>query len=125
MSWQTILILLMSVSTMTAAQLFYKRGTLDLKNLDFSISGVLNLIIQIFQNGWLIGGTILFGIGFIFYLFILSKLQLNIAYPILVGAGIISITIISWFLFKEPLSWLQILGIVVILSGVFLLLPKH
>lgn len=125
MSWQNLLILSVPIFTITVAQLCYKKGVLELGELNFSFPNFLNLITRIFQNGWMIGGTVLFGIGFIFYLFILSKYQLNIVYPILVSAGIVSITITSWFLFKESLSWLQILGIIAVIFGVFLLLPKH
>jgi len=125
MFWQNFLILLIPIFTITAAQLCYKKGVLGLGDLDFSLSGILNLIPQIFQNGWLIGGIILFGVSFLFYLFVLMKFQLNIAYPILVSGGLILITIASWFFFKEPLSWLQILGIIIIIFGIFLLLPKH
>lgn len=124
MSWQNLFILLIPIFAIAAAQLCYKKGVLGLGELNFSYSGFLNLIPRIFQNGWLIMGIALFGIGFLLYLFVLNKIQLNVAYPVLVSGGIILITIASWFLFKESLSWLQILGIITIIFGIYLLLPK-
>lgn len=121
---QTILILVIPIFTAAIAQLFFKKGILGLGNLDFSISGILALIPRILQSGWLVGGIILFGISFLVYLFALSKFQLNIAYPIFVSAGVILIASASWFFFKETLSWPQILGIVAIIFGIFLLATK-
>lgn len=121
---QTILVLIIPIVTAAVAQLCFKKGISSLGRLDFSFSGVLSLIPRILQNGWLVGGMILFGISFLVYLFALSKSQLNIAYPIFVSAGVIIISLASWFFFKETLSWLQISGVVLIIFGIFLLATK-
>lgn len=121
---QTILVLIIPIVTAAIAQLCFKKGISGLGNLDFSLSGVLSLIPRILQNGWLVGGMILFGISFLVYLFALSKSQLNIAYPIFVSAGVIIISLASYFLFKETLSWLQISGVALIILGIFLLATK-
>lgn len=122
MSLQALVILLILVFTTTLAQLFYKKGALDLKDFDFSFSNAPSLISHTFQNIWLLGSILLFLISFFLYLFVLTRLQLNIAYPILVSAGIVLIAVASWFFFRESLSLSQILGIVAIIFGIFLLL---
>lgn len=125
MNFSTFLVLIIPILTASAAQICFKKGISDLGSLDFSFSNLFYLIIRIFQSGWLIGGVLLFGISFLFYLINLSKFQLNIVYPILVSVGMILIIIASKFLFKESLSSSQILGIIIIMIGIFLLFFKR
>lgn len=124
MSFPTILALLVSVVTASTAQFFLKKGVLNLTHLDLSFSGLLKLFASIFQNKWLFLGSLLFIFSFIFYLFVLSKLQLNLAYPVMVSAGIVLVAIGSWIFFQEQISQWQILGIFLIVFGIFLLFPK-
>ncbi|MCU1480381.1 MAG: cation transporter [Subtercola sp.] len=46
---------------------------------------------------------------------------LGIAYAVWGGVGIVLVTIISWLVFKEFLSWVQIAGIALVIGGVLLL----
>ena len=124
MSFSTILALLVSVITAGAAQIFLKKGVLNLTDLDLSFSSLLKLFVSIFQNKWLFLGASLFIFSFIFYLFVLSKLQLNLAYPVMVSAGIVLVAIGSWAFFQEQVSQWQILGIFLIIFGIFLLFPR-
>ncbi len=124
MSFPTILALLVSVVTASTAQFFLKKGVLNLTDLDLSFSGLLKLFVSIFQNKWLFLGALLFIFSFIFYLFVLSKLQLNLAYPVMVSAGIVLVAIGSWIFFQEQISQWQILGIFLIIFGIFLLFPR-
>ena len=120
---QSFLILIVPILAV-AGQLCFKKGVLEMGDLTFSLSGIFYLIPRIFQNIWLVTGIFLFGFGFLLYLFVLSKLQLNIAYPIMVSAQILLITLFSWFFFKAPLSLVQLLGIVAMIFGIFFLMPK-
>ena len=121
---QIILFFAISICTTVGAHLLFKKGVLKLGELNFSFSSMFHIVGQILQNVWIILGVILFGISFFTWLFILSKMQLNIAYPIIISVEAILVTIISWFLFHEYLSWPQILGIVAIIIGIFLIYTK-
>lgn len=118
------LIILIPILTATTAQILFKKGISEFGNLEFSVSGVFNLIPRILQSPWLLTGMFLFGISFLVYLFVISKLQLSVAYPIITSAGVILISLIAWVFFKEALSVLQIVGIAVIVFGIFLLTTK-
>lgn len=124
MTLQTVLILSLPVLLASLAQFCFKKGVLNLGDLNFSLLGLFSLLPKIFQNIWLVIGLFLFGLSFLFYLFALSKFQLNIVYPMVVSAGIAIITILSWILFREGLSTLQILGIIAIIFGIFLIFPR-
>lgn len=119
-----ILLFVIPVFVASVAQIFFKKGVSSLGNLSFSFSGIIGLILRILHSGWLLAGIGLFGIGFLLYLFTLSKIQLNMAYTIFVSSVMIVITFASWFFLKETLSWLQILGVILIISGIFLLATK-
>lgn len=120
--YQTYLILLVSILSTVTAQLFLKRGVLDLGNLNISINSFLGLIPRIFQNVWLLGGLFLYGISFFLWLFIISKIKLNTAYPIAASLNFSLVVIFSWLFLKEQILPVQILGIAVIIFGIFLLL---
>lgn len=46
---------------------------------------------------------------------------LGIAYAIWAGIGVVLVALISWLVFHEPLSLLQVAGIVLVVGGVTLL----
>lgn len=120
----TLFFLLISVVTAGIAQFFLKKGVSILGDLDFSLSTLFNTIINIFRNPYLLIGMFLFVVSFLFYLITLSKLKLNLAYPVMVSAGIILVAIGSWIFFGETLSSIQIIGIALIILGIFLLIPR-
>lgn len=118
------LFLFVPTLTATTAQIFLKKGMLKIGNMEICFSNFFCLIGRLFKNVWLITGIIFFGISFLSYLFVLSNLQLNIVYPVIVSAGIILISFFSWLLFKETFSKSQILGIIIIIFGIFVLVIK-
>ncbi len=120
--FQTILFLAISIFATVTAQLLLKKGTLLLGKLEFSLPNLLNLIFQVFHNVYLFLGLFAFGIAFLFWLFVLSKIQLNVIYPISTSLTLCLVTAASWFLFKEYLSFYQVLGIGFIVFGIFILL---
>ena len=124
MSFQTLLALSISILTASIAQIALKRGASAFSDLKFSLSSIFELIIGIFQNKWLFTGMTLFVISFFFYIFTLSKVQLSFAYPIMVSAGMVLVLIGSWIFFGEQLSQKNIIGIILIILGIFLLIPK-
>jgi len=120
--FQSFLLFGLAILSTAAAHLLLKKGMLLVGQLDFSLSNLLNLFLQIFQNIYLFFGLISFGLGFFFWLFVLSKIQLNIAYPIMTSLNFCLVIVGSWFFFREELSSLQILGIGLIILGIYLLL---
>mgnify|MGYP001602989854 FL=1 len=126
MNPQYFIYILTMVLLGSSAQLLFRKGalSLNLSNLGFSLSGLFSLILQILHNVWLMIGIFLFVTCFFLYIFILSKIQLNIVYPIFVSAVMVVIPILSWMLFKEPFSLNQFLGLLLILSGIFFMFLK-
>ena len=119
---QSFLLLGIAIITTAAAHLLLKKGMLIVGELNFSLSNLSNLFLQLFQNIYLLLGLISFGTAFFFWLFVLSKVQLSIAYPIITSLNFCLVILGSWFFFKEELSLLQIMGVGLIVFGIFLLL---
>lgn len=46
---------------------------------------------------------------------------LGIAYAIWAGVGVVAVTVISWLVFRELLTWVQIAGIGLVIGGVLML----
>lgn len=119
-----ILFFVASILTTAGAQLCLKRGILKLGELNFSPSGLVNLCLKVLQNVWLLSGLSLFVISFVLWLFIISKIRLNIAYPIAVSTEVSLVVVSAWLFFHEYLSPLQVLGIVIVMAGIFLIATK-
>ncbi len=88
-----------------------------------SYSGGINLdfISYVIKNPAIIIGLFFFGLAFIGYSFVLSKMQLSIAYPIMTGAGFLFVSIFSLVLFNESFNLLKIFGILFIFIGIVFL----
>jgi len=125
MSLSTFIILLASIMTASTAQLFLKKGALALRGLSLSWSALSDLILSVFRNRWLFSGGVLFVISFFFYIFSLSKLNLSFAYPVMVSLGMVLVLLGSQLFLGENLSWLQVLGIILILFSIYLLTPRN
>ena len=121
---QLFLLFTVSVFTTVGAHLLFKKGVMQLGDLNISFPAVFLTILSILQNIWILIGIVLFGISFLIWLFIISKIQLNIAYPIIISVEAVLVSLGSWILFKEYLTIWQISGIAAIILGIFLLLTK-
>ncbi|MBI2450068.1 MAG: hypothetical protein HYV47_00870 [Candidatus Nealsonbacteria bacterium] len=118
---------LILISFSTSGQVLQKRGVLnlDLTDFEFSLSNTFFLFLRIISNYWLVAGLFFMVLTFLLYLLILSRTQLNIVYPVMISGTIIFVAIASSFIFKENLSLPQVFGIVVVISGIFLMFFKR
>lgn len=63
-------------------------------------------------------GAALYGLSFLLWMFILSRTELSLAYPVVIGATLMATTLGSWLMLKEPVHALRLAGIAVIFLGV-------
>ena len=114
-------LLMLDIVFTVCAQLLLRTGAKRMAGEELSIG----IVFEPLKNGFLLMGIMLYGVSFFLYIFLLSRLQLNIVYPIAIGVGLVLITAFSYFFLKEAISMLHIAGIIAILFGVILiLLPK-
>lgn len=84
---------------------------------NLSYSGMVDKYLQIH----FIAAILLFGFSVVFYNHVLTKFNLNFAYPLLNSLTYVFVILASFFLFNEPISLLQISGIGVIIIGVWMI----
>jgi len=80
----------------------------------------IRLMINMFMNPFVFAGIASYGIGFIFYLFALSKLEQSFAYPMF-SLGYVLVAIFNWVFLHEAFSVTRLAGVVIIIVGVALL----
>ena len=102
----------------TAGNVLMKIGLTRIEDLNFF--SLQNILKNVVLNAPLVIGVFSYGASLVFYLFVLQKVNLSIAYPIVVGCTMILVTIVSRLIFHEAISLIQISGSVVILIGIML-----
>ncbi len=70
-------------------------------------------------NIYLLGGIFAYGLSTLFYILVLSKLNLSLIYPLVIGLTVVATTFSGAILLKEQVPSVQWLGIGLMLSGIF------
>jgi multidrug transporter EmrE-like cation transporter len=69
-------------------------------------------------NIYLLGGLFAYGLSTVFYILVLSKLNLSLTYPIVIGLTVVATTFSGAIFLKEQVPSIQWLGIGLMLSGI-------
>ena len=101
-------------------QLLLKIGMLRIGRFSISISNVVQQYARILLNPFVIAGIVGFGLSMLVWLYVLSRLELSIAYPF-VALNYVVILLASHFLLKETVTPLKTIGVAVIVIGVYLI----
>ncbi|MDJ0632049.1 MAG: SMR family transporter [Xenococcaceae cyanobacterium MO_188.B29] len=70
-------------------------------------------------NIYLLGGIVTYGLSTVIYILVLSKFNLSVAYPVVIGLTVIATTVASALLLREKVTSVNWLGIGLMLSGIF------
>ena len=68
-------------------------------------------------NPYLFGGIVAYGVSTIFYVLVLGKVNLSIAYPMVIGLTLVATTICGAVVLREKIFMLHWVGIGLMLSG--------
>lgn len=71
-------------------------------------------------NPLAVSGILSFGLAFVLYSLVLTRVNLSVAYPVMTSLGLVIVSLVSVLLFREQLSALQAGGIALIIVGVWL-----
>ncbi|OFI07748.1 putative 4-amino-4-deoxy-L-arabinose-phosphoundecaprenol flippase subunit ArnF [Clostridium acetireducens DSM 10703] len=105
--------ILTSVFLGALGQVLVKLGAV---NLSFS-GNIFKIIFDILKNIPVMLGITSYGVSFLIWIKVLSKVELSYAYPF-VSLGYVLIMIFSYLVFKENITYLRIIGVVFIIIGV-------
>jgi multidrug transporter EmrE-like cation transporter len=77
-------------------------------------------------NPHLFGGILAYGLSTVFYIVVLGKFNLSVAYPVIIGLTVLATTIAGTFFLGEKVATVHWLGIGLMLSGISAIaLGKH
>jgi len=109
-------ILILAITFNAVANILMKIGMLKGKQGN----GFADFMLGIIINPALIAGVVCFAIGLAAYCFVLTKLNLSVAYPIMTSVGYVIVIIASWLFLKETITAIQIAGFPLIIAGVWM-----
>ena len=115
----TFLLGLVSIMLLSAGQTSIKYGLNAIDGVSLA-DGIMGLL-KIFQTPWVIGGFFFYGVSAILWLDVLSKLDFSLAFP-MVALTYVFTLLIGRFFFGEAVGWERVLGVILILIGVFFLI---
>ena len=108
-----------SVLLNALAQILLKAGMKQFGNIDLK-NNIINTSISIALNPYIITGFISYGISILLWLWVLSKVDVSLAYPFQ-ALGYIVVTILAWLIFQENISFTRIMALIFISIGLIIL----
>lgn len=115
-----VTLLVISIGLAVGGQLAMKAGMKkvgEITKTDFKHPG--DLLVRVLKSSWAVIGVLLYAISALFWLVVLSRINLSVAYP-MVAVGYVVVVFYSWLVFKEPVKWISWVGLALIVAGVIL-----
>lgn len=110
--------LTISILLAVTGQLLMKKGMLIFGT--FPLNQLAYKLVPMFLNPYVFFGFTCFAASSIFWLAVLSRLELSFVYP-MVSVAYVLVAIASLIFFKENVTLIRWMGILVIIMGVFLI----
>jgi multidrug transporter EmrE-like cation transporter len=112
-------VFLLSVFTTIAAQLLLKKATAS-QRLSFDASNLVPSLLTLAKNPFLLAWVLFAGISAALWIYVLSRFELSLAFPISTTLSYILILVLSWWLFGEQMSVMRWIGIGLMCAGIFM-----
>lgn len=103
----TYIFLAINIVFLATGQMLWKLGMSKIEEFN---------IVSIILNSYIISGVVLYGLATLLWLYILSKEELSLVYPLQSITYVLG-TILAIFIFHENVSLLRWLGITTIIVG--------
>lgn len=111
-------LILLSVASGVAGQTVIKLGVSQPGSSE-AASGLISLVTMILRSPMVLLGLVLYGIGALAWIAVLSRMDLSIAYPFL-ALNFVLVTVSSRLILGETVPFMRWMGIVVICVGILL-----
>jgi multidrug transporter EmrE-like cation transporter len=109
------LLLVCALALNAAANLLLKIGAVRLGGLEQPA-----LLARLLSNPYLAAGLLLFALNVVFYIAALTRLNLSVAYPIMVAGGIVIVVAGAALGLQESVTPRQTLGLALLVVGIAL-----
>ena len=112
-------VFLLSVFTTIAGQLLLKKATSS-QRLNFDTSNLVPSLMALATNPFLLAWILFAGVSAGLWIYVLSRFELSLAFPISTTLSYILILVLSWWLFGEQMSVMRWIGIGLMCVGIFM-----
>ena len=112
-------LILTGVLLNAAAQLLLKAGTNVVGHFEFHLDNLIPIGLKLAFQPFILGGLACYAISLVVWIMALSRVPVSIAYPML-SIGYVINAFVAWQWFGEPLATQKLLGIGIIIVGVYL-----
>ena len=114
-----LIFIISSVLLNALAQILLKAGMKQFGNVELK-NNIINTSVSIALNPYIITGFISYGVSIILWLWVLSKVDVSLAYPFQ-ALGYIVVTILAWLIFQEDITLTRIIALIFISIGLIIL----
>jgi multidrug transporter EmrE-like cation transporter len=114
------LLIVTGVMLNAGAQLLLKAGTNAIGHFEFSRANIVPIAWRLATQWPIIGGLTCYVISVVVWILALSRVDVSLAYPML-SLGYVVNAIAAYYLFGEALSVQRLIGIGIVLVGVYVL----
>jgi len=116
---KNIFMILVSVSLNATAQIFMRRGMIQVGEVSFGTGAFIKIIPELLTNGFLWLSLLCYGLSIILWMMVLSRVEVSFAYAFS-SLGYVLVTVMGVFFLRENISILRIVGILVVCIGIIL-----
>jgi len=113
-------LLVVSVAFNVTANILLKTGVVRTGGISAETTNIIANILKVAISPYIITGLILYGFSFLIWLRVLTFNDLSRSYPIFATIVFLMTTIGSVLFLKEHVSIIRIVGIAVMLTGIFI-----
>lgn len=112
--------MLISVTFNVTANILLKRGVTMLGGVSIEKNKIISELLKVSTSPLILIGLALYGFSFFVWLRVLSAYELSRVYPIFASVVFLFTTAGSFLFLKEDITITRIIGIVVILAGIYI-----
>ena len=120
MTWAAFALVMTGVLLNAIAQLALKASVSDTGIINLDMQSLLSSAGSLASNWWLWLGLFCYAISVVVWILALSRVDVSIAYPML-SIGYIVNAVAASYLFNEPMGIGKVIGIGIIIVGVYVL----
>ena len=111
-------LVMLGVLLNAAAQLLLKAGTNAVGKFEFVGANALPMGMKLALEPHILGGLACYVVSVAIWIMALSRVEVSIAYPML-SVGYVVNAAAAWYLFGEAVTPMRLLGIAILILGVF------
>jgi multidrug transporter EmrE-like cation transporter len=119
MSATSFALVMTGVLLNATAQLLLKAGTNSVGNFAFSLENAMPVGWKLATEPHIVTGLACYVVSVVVWIMALSRVEVSIAYPML-SVGYVVNAVAAWYLFGEAVSATRLVGIGIIILGVFI-----